>query len=801
MRNITKTKRIFAVCLAVVMILSTFTGFTNFDGFGTVYFDSNKQIFNGITYREQISWHNGNNGMGHAYIVEADFTRSSIKPFVFNGEVRATSTVGSKIRYLEEQGYKVVAGINGDVFDTATGTPKGTVIHNGNIVTSGYAPERVITFDWQGRAAMKHVTLDYEIRGRIGFEYEGQYFEQDITRKIDYFNVPFGGARGLHLFNRHYAPSTRTSGENIEVVIDMGSSENIQLQINNTIKGTVKSVDPGGSNTPIGDSEIVLSTVVGADSAADISFLLPGSELEISVRDRSTDGYFSNVKEAVGLYYSLVENGRVVTTGTNLNPRTALGIKRDGSVVLYVVDGRQSHSRGLSLVDLAKHMIALGCVDAFNLDGGGSSTMFARLPGIDTSPALRNSPSDVSQRRVANGLMFVYNERGGSFAEMLHVYPAKTLVMPGADVQLRTYASNALFERVNAPSGISWHVDSSRGNITGNGVFTAGDTGGIVNVEASSGSISGSTEVEIITNFTYQASVGKLYIEPGQEAGLDVIARSGVMTINSRNSLFAWSCDENIGTINNEGRFTAGNMGAQTGNIYIGYGDRTVTLPVQVGVMSIDFDDTTEHWAREYIGKLAARGVLHGMGNNLFVPDGNLTRAQFLTMLSKTLYNVDMTSTQETPFTDVPADEWYYDVVRWGYENGIVSGVSETLFAPGDNITREQMTVMLCNFARYLEFEIPQSVEGVSFTDQALISEWAQEYVSTVVGGGIMGGHPEGNFEPQGNATRAQAARVVYIFCNIRDGIEQIDRVNNINHVNDTYENEAYENEAYEPEE
>jgi hypothetical protein len=281
--------------------------------------------------------------------------------------------------------------------------------------------------------------------------------------------------------------------------------------------------------------------------------------------------------------------------------------------------------------------------------------------------------------------------------------------------------------------------------------------------------------VHVVKNFTYQATAGMLYIEPGQEANIDIVVRNGVMEVNSKKSLFAWSCDENIGTINDEGRFTAGNMGAQTGDIYIGYGDRTVTVPVQVGVMSIDFDDTETHWAREYIGKLAARGVLNGMGDNLFVPDGNLTRAQFLTMLSKTLYNVDIKSTQEIPFTDVPENEWYYEYVKWGYENGIVNGISDTMFAPNDNITREQMTVMLCNFARYLDFEIPQSVTGVTFTDQELISEWAADYVNAIVGGGIMGGHPEGNFEPQGNATRAQAARVVYIFCNLKDGLaEQI---------------------------
>ena len=121
----------------------------------------------------------------------------------------------------------------------------------------------------------------------------------------------------------------------------------------------------------------------------------------------------------------------------------------------------------------------------------------------------------------------------------------------------------------------------------------------------------------------------------------------------------------------------------------------------------------------------------------------------------------------------MPEDEWYYDYVNWGYENGIVNGMTETEFAPGANITREQMTVMLCNFARYLNFAIPQSAEYMIFTDQNAISGWAIDYVATVVGGGIMNGQPEGDFQPQGFATRAQASKVLYIFCNLRDGIEE----------------------------
>ena len=213
-------------------------GAERFDGIGTVHFDSRLTVFDDVVYRQQIAYQDAV-GPQRAYIVEADLFRSDLKPFVFSGEVRGTATVGAMVRYAQEQGYQTVAAINGDIFDTSTGTPKGTVIHNGIIVTSGYGPERVITFDAEGRAAMRHVTLAYGMKGQIGYIYEGAEIEETFEQRVDFVNVPYGAAQGLHLYNRHYADSTRTAGSCVEVVVECGAPENMQLRVNNTITGTV----------------------------------------------------------------------------------------------------------------------------------------------------------------------------------------------------------------------------------------------------------------------------------------------------------------------------------------------------------------------------------------------------------------------------------------------------------------------------------------------------------------------------------------------------------------------------------
>jgi hypothetical protein len=788
-----KAKQVIALFLIILMSFSILTGFANQDGFGTVTFQSKMELFDGMSFGEIVGYNSG--GIQHAYIVEADNNENGIRPMVFSGEVRATYTVADMIRYAEEQGYKVVAAINGDIYDTATGTPKGLTISNGNIVTSGYNPEMSLTFDQDGKAAMLKTSLSYSMKGIVtetiptpaaiegtsegaveGMEgmLAPQAVDKEISLPVGFINVPQGAANGLHFYNRHYGTSTKTNTDCVEIVIDTGSKDNIQLKVNSTIKGIVKSVNPKTRNTPIGETEVVLSTVLNSATASKVIGLKVGSEIEISAQDQGNEG-LSDVREALGIYYSIVADGRVDTTGTNPNPRTAVGIRPDGSLLLYVLDGRQpAVSNGLGLIDTAKHLIALDCVSGFNMDGGGSSVLYARLPGVDGKAVIRNSPSQLSQRKVANGLLLVYKDTASSTAEHLHLYPGNALLMAGADIQITPAASNRLYEKTGIPGSVSYSVTDGLGTISSSGLFTAGTNPGKVTITGSVGNLRDTTEVEIIhpSNLTLKASVSKLNMDIGQTAEIDMTARMGYSPVITKDSLFAWSCDENIGTINQEGEFKAVLSHGQKGNIYIGYNGSQITIPVTVGKELLEFADTTSHWAKEYIGKLASRGLVEGVGDNMFMPDANITRAQFLAMLGKTMNGNLGTDYRAAGFQDVKEGDWYYHYVNWGFASGIVSGLDEKTFAPNDNITREQMSIMLCNFSRLLGFAIPQTTPGILFPDSSSISPWAADYVATVVGGGIMNGDSSGSFYPQGLATRAQAAKVIYVYTNLRSGIE-----------------------------
>jgi hypothetical protein len=598
------------------------------------------------------------------------------------------------------------------------------------------------------------------------------YSPKEYNAKIGYFNVAYGESKALHLYNRQYAATTKTLENSVEVVLETGAAESAELTVGGTIRATVVEVKTGQGNTTISDSQLVLSTIADSAYAAQIAQLIPGSEVEISVNE-GEGGKLSNSKEAVGVYYVLYDNYQYITNGTNLNPRTIMGIKPDGTIMLYVLDGRQpGFATGLGLTDVAKHLVNLGCTTVVNMDGGGSSVMSVREGGIDSKAVMKNSPSSKAQRKTTNGLLLVYDMNEYSNGMHLHAYPSQPLAMPGADIQLRTYATNDRYEPIPLIRNLEYSVDSSMGHLVNeSGLFTAGSAIGTALIEVKSGEYSTTAKVDIQNNITFETNVQNLKIEPGESFDINVTAKFGYAPIASKDSLFTWTCDPIIGSIDENGLFLGTNEYGVSGNIYVEYNGKQQIIPIQVGDESLDFEDTKTHWARYSIGKLAAKGIVNGMGDNLYLPDTFLTRAQFLAMLANTITNLDVTQVIPAGFTDVPETQWYYDTVNWGFEAGIVSGMGDQIFAPNEKITREQMAVMLSNFTNYTSLLLAETNEGATFTDDSLFSPWAAESVNKIVSSGIMSGYPEGDYKPQGSATRAEAASVIDRLTEIRNNI------------------------------
>ena len=187
---------------------------------------------------------------------------------------------------------------------------------------------------------------------------------------------------------------------------------------------------------------------------------------------------------------------------------------------------------------------------------------------------------------------------------------------------------------------------------------------------------------------------------------------------------------------------------------------------------SAKFTDVPDNaWFASSVYDLAGQGIISGMTETTFVPDGLITRAQFAKILAAASGESNSSYTGKTSFSDVSPSAWYASYVQWAYEKGIVKGISDTSFAPESNITREQMAAMICRYAAYKGVNLPQTNNRLNFKDDASISGWAKNNVYAMQQAGIINGYTDGNgyiFKPQGNATRAEAAKMISAFLSLK---------------------------------
>ena len=178
------------------------------------------------------------------------------------------------------------------------------------------------------------------------------------------------------------------------------------------------------------------------------------------------------------------------------------------------------------------------------------------------------------------------------------------------------------------------------------------------------------------------------------------------------------------------------------------------------------FTDVNNHWAKDNMLFVVSRGLLSGTSATTFSPNTGMTRGMFVTALGR-LAGVDPTDYQASRFTDVKEDAYYAPYVNWAAKTGVVSGTTDTAFAPDTNINREQMAVIMKNYAAKLGYTIPKTLEVVNFADSAGISSWAKEAVKSMQQAGILAGKTNNCFDPAGTATRAEVAAVLRRFVEI----------------------------------
>ena len=361
-----------------------------------------------------------------------------LKPVLSNDLIVGRETVTSMEK--RASGGATVAGVNGDLFNFRDGHPSGVLMRNG-VLDSPPLAERSSTA----------ITADGTIRVDRA-RYIG-YWRGTGQRRALNFNQP-PGTNGVSLYTRSWAPTTPPFGNTTEAVL----SGFPDARPNTDLTGTVVQIKTGG-DTPIPPGGAVL--VARGSSASKLVAEAPVGTIVTARLTFNVD--WSAVTDAIGGGPVLLRAGKPVFRANEgfsagqlapRNPRTAVGQRADGRIILVAVDGRQpGYSVGMTNFELALTMMRLGCVTASGLDAGGSTTM-----AFDGE--LLNRPSDGAERPVAEALLVTYYGVYVPFAGTSVVSPNGDGVGERQTLAYKLVRQSNVSATLIAPDGSTRPVDS-----------------------------------------------------------------------------------------------------------------------------------------------------------------------------------------------------------------------------------------------------------------------------------------------------------------------------------------------------
>ena len=206
--------------------------------------------------------------------------------------------------------------------------------------------------------------------------------------------------------------------------------------------------------------------------------------------------------------------------------------------------------------------------------------------------------------------------------------------------------------------------------------------------------------------------------------------------------------------------------------------DGTYTFPMPNGQVTVTatfvqveepaptepFVDVNEgDWFYDAVVYAYQNELMDGVGGNRFAPNSETTRAQLVTILYR--LEGEPAVSGDLPFTDVEAGIWYTDAILWAAQNNIVNGVSDTEFAPGDDLTRQQLVTILYRYAETKGYDVSASADLSGYPDADQVQDYAQPAMAWAVAENIIQGMEDGTLKPAGNASRAQIATILMRFC------------------------------------
>jgi hypothetical protein len=359
---------------------------------GPALADENRAVAPGVTFRALER-----PGPLRVFVVEADLTKADADLALAGGDVPGLAKVSAIVKETEARGRKALAAVNGD-YCAPLNAPLGAVILSGEVAATSTRP-RWDTFFLGADGKALIAPADARATAVLPRPGPNSPAKPAAPLPLEINREPEGD--GLVLFTRRFGRTTPPAGNAAEAVL---AGDDFPLEEDETLKARVESVsDAAGKGTPIPERGAVLA---GRGNSADlVRALKPGGVVTLAFNQPGV----TRARFATGGVPAIVRGGKPLSEADMAkrpmkegfirakHPRTAIGWAK-GKLVLVVVDGRSKESLGIDLPALADLMVSLGCTEAMNLDGGGSTTMWVSGAGVVNTPSDRDKEGNPVER-------------------------------------------------------------------------------------------------------------------------------------------------------------------------------------------------------------------------------------------------------------------------------------------------------------------------------------------------------------------------------------------------------------------
>lgn len=737
------------------------------------------------------------NGVGNQSEYYAEYTpnTSAVPVVMTGGSIYGKRNAQEAAEYMKNNEMVPMIGINASYFSFQTGIPMGHVITDGTVTSKDNRTLPGIGFKSDSTAFIEDMYI--ETNAEFGEAYQLQI--PHINKLIS------PETQMLTLFTPDFGKETGVTTETLNVILENVSDK---VRVGSEFTCTVGEIFTSDKPVELKQGQYVLSVNTKGNQWAItlINTMYKGEE--IRVKTAAGNEIWNEAVNGLGSEGErLLINGAVADgLEKGASPRTAVGIKADGNIIFYVIDGRQpGYSYGARKDTVAKRLKELGCVNALNLDGGGSTTIAGVYPGCDNTVIL-NSPSEGVLRNVTNFIFIRNAAKPTGKSEMAYIYPYSGSILSGSTIPLDVKTVDENYYKTE--HGNVLYSTNEYGSISENGELTALGEGNVTVKAETDGLTAAAAYKTVITpenirlfNAENNAELTQIDVYSGDTVHLKAESYFDGTKLLSSNDAYRWSVNSAGVSIDESGVLVISDsfVGEAVLTVKAGGTDRSFKIigtkkaydPNDYPYSEIKVQDNKVivdmYSHKGSISKTKSYVRIDGEKFDMSsaeTVDSNHIRASFsqgdgfegenykilaVTALDNGYSNVNKLSQisrpEENRFSDM-SGHWAGRTVSYMNKMGVVKGYDEngeSVFKPDGKVTRAEFAVMAVNTLG-IDLLSYENADLSCFADMESIPAWAWKYVAAAYDLGIIAGRQETNglyFAPGAEITRAEAAAII----------------------------------------